>query len=122
MDERRGRCRRCAELLSDVERLERKYLHLLSKLTKAEKRIRELQEALAGRGKDSTNSSTPPSWDIVKPAKKSASVPRRGGAPVGHAPQQRPPFQADEIDAVQQHAYELCPQCGGPVELLPTPA
>jgi transposase len=105
-----------------VERLERKYFHLLSKLTQAEKRVRELQEALAGRGKDSTNSSKPPSSDIVKPAKKPTSVPRRRGAPVGHAPQQRPPFQAEEIDVVEQHAYEACPQCGGPVEWLPTPA
>ena len=117
-----GRCRRCAELLRDLERLELKYLHLLSKLTKAEKRIRELQEALAGRNKDSTNSSKPPSSDIVKPGKKPASVPRRRGASVGHAPQQRPPFEADAIDAVEQHAYESCPQCGGPVEWLPTPA
>jgi len=109
-------------LLRNLERLERRYLDLLGQLTRAEKRIRELQEALAGKNKDSTNSSKPPSSDIVKPAKKPASVPRRRGAPVGHAPQQRPPFQADEIDAVQQHAYESCPQCGGPVELLPTPA
>src|SRR5438093_13722072 len=112
MAERRGRCRQCAELLRDMERLELKYLHLLAKLTKAEKRIRELQEALAGREKDSTNSSKPPSSDIVKPVKKPTSVPRRRGAPVGHAPQQRPPFQADEIDVVQPHAYESCPQCG----------
>jgi len=105
-----------------MERLELKYLHLLSKLTKAEKRICDLQEALAGRQKDSTNSSKPPSSDIVKPAKKSVSFPGRRGAPLGHAPQQRPPFQAAEIDAVQPHAYESCPRCGGPVELLPTPA
>jgi transposase len=109
-------------LLHEVERWERKYLHLLAKVTQLEKRVQQLQEKLAGRDKDSTNSSKPPSSDIVKPAKKPASGPRRRGAPVGHAPQQRPPFQAEEIDVVQAHAYESCPQCGGPVELLPTPA
>jgi transposase len=86
------------------------------------KQVRHLRELLAARGKDSTTSSKPPSSDIVKPAKKPVSGPRRRGAQVGHAPQQRPPFEASQIDAVEQHAYESCPQCGGPVELLPTPA
>lgn len=117
-----GKCRQCAKLLSDVERWERRYYHVLAQMGQLKKQVSQLQEALAGRSKDSTNSSKPPSSDIVKPAKKPASSPRRRGAAVGHAPQQRPPFQADEIDVVQPHAYESCPQCGGPVELLPTPA
>lgn len=117
-----GKCRQCAKLLSEVERWERRYLHVAAKVGQLEKQVRQLREALAGRSKDSTNSSKPPSSDIVKPAKRPASSPRRRGAPVGHAPQQRPPFQADQIDVVEQHAYQACPQCGGPVELLPTSA
>src|SRR4029079_19782675 len=70
MAERVGKCRHCAGLLRDVERLEIKVSWLLSELTKAEKRVRQLQEALAGRDKDSTNSSKPPSSDIVKPPKR----------------------------------------------------
>jgi transposase len=109
-------------LLSEVERWERRYLHVLAEVGQLKKQVCQLKEALAGRGRDSTNSSKPPSSDIVKPAKKPASAPRRRGAPVGHAPQQRPPFQPDQIDVVEQHRYEACPQCGGPVELLPAPA
>jgi transposase len=118
----RGKCRQCAKLLIELERWERRYSQVLAKMGQLEKQVRQLQEALAGRDKDSTNSSKPPSSDIVKPAKNPNSVPRRRGAPVGHAPQHRPPFQAHEIDVVQSHAYESCPQCGGPVELLPTPS
>jgi transposase len=109
-------------LLSEVERWERRYLHVLAQVGQLKKQVRQLQEALAGRSKDSTNSSKPPSSDIVKPAKKPASSPRRRGAPVGHAPQQRPPFQAEEIDVVEPHAYQACPRCGGPVEWLPAAA
>lgn len=117
-----GKCRQCARLLGEVERWERKYLHVLAKVGQLEKQVGQLREALAGRSKDSTNSSKPPSSDIVKPAKPASSRPRRRGAPVGHAPQQRPPFQPEEIDVVEQHAYQACPQCGGPVEWLPAPA
>lgn len=117
-----GKCRQCAKLLSEVERWERRYLHVLAEMGQLKKQVRQLREALAGRSKDSRNSSKPPSSDIVKPAKKPALSPRRRGAPVGHAPQQRPPFQAEEIDVVEPHSYQACPQCGGPVELLPAPA
>jgi transposase len=117
-----GKCRQCAKLLVEVERWERRYLQVLSQVGQLERQVRQLREALAGRSKDSTTSSKPPSSDIVKPAKNLASSPRRRGAPVGHAPQQRPPFQADQIDVVEQHAYQACPRCSGPVELLPAPA
>jgi transposase len=122
MAERIGKCRHCAGLLRDVERLEIKVSWLLSELTRADRRIRQLQEALVTREKDSTNSSKPPSSDIVKPPRKPSSGKRRLGAQVGHAPQQRPPFQPEQIDAVERHSHESCPQCGGSVEQLPTPA
>jgi transposase len=121
MAEQVSRCRNCGELLRQLERMELRMVGLLAQLTKAETRVRQLQEQLAGRSKDSTNSSKPPSSDIVKPPKQ-PSGPRRRGAQVGHAPQQRPPFTPDQIDAVQRHEHASCPQCGGPVETLPTPA
>jgi transposase len=121
MAERVSKCEKCAELLHRLEAMERRVASVLGKLAKAEARVRQLQEQLAGRSKDSTNSSKPPSSDIVKPPKKPSGLHRRG-AQVGHAPQQRPPFTPGEIDVVQQHAHESCPQCGGPVEILPTPA
>lgn len=121
MAERVSKCRKCAELLHRLEAMERRLCSVLGKLAKAEARVRQLQEQLAGRSKDSTNSSKPPSSDIVKPPKKPCGH-RRRGAQVGHAPQQRPPFTPAEIDVVQRHAHASCPQCGGPVEMLPTPA
>jgi transposase len=115
-------CLKCVELMRHIEVLERKLGWVLAKLTKAEEKISRLQELLAGSKKDSTNSSKPPSSDIVKPPKKRSSRQRRRGGQLGHAPQQRAPFEASQIDAVQRHACESCPQCGGPVEMLPTPA
>lgn len=102
--------------------MEAKVSLAFEKLTKAEARIRQLQETLAGSKKDSTNSSKPPSSDIVKPPKKDSPRQRRLGAQQGHAPQQRPAFEPGDIDAVQCHAHRSCPQCGGPVEPLFTPA
>jgi transposase len=115
-------CPNCAELLRSIEMLERKIGCLLAKVAQQEKKIRELQEQLAGRKKDSSNSSKPPSSDIVKPSKKLPKGQRRRGGQEGHAAQQRPPFSPEEIDAVQRHAYEACPQCGGPVEQSSSPA
>jgi transposase len=105
-----------------AELLERKIRRVVRELAEAKEKIRTLEERLAGTKKDSTNSSKPPSSDIVKPPKKASAYQRRHGGQVGHAPQQRPPFQPGEIDVVKRHAYETCPQCGGPVEVLSTPA
>jgi transposase len=117
-----GKCRQCVKLLGELERWERRHSHDVHEIYELKQRVRRLEELLAARNKTSATSSKPPSSDIVKPAKKPAPGPRGRGGAVGHAPQQRPPFQANQIDAVQQHAYEACPKCGGPVELLPTPA
>jgi transposase len=121
MAKRVSQCANCAELVQQLEAMERRMCSVLVRLNKAEARVRQLQEQLAGRSKDSSNSSKAPSSDIVKPPKK-ASGPLRRGAQLGHAPQQRPEFSPDQIDLVQRHAHESCPQCGGPVEILPTPA
>src|SRR5688572_29944830 len=136
---RLGECRKCAEWRTSHELLEErcaesekrlalmedKVGRLYADLTKSNARVQQLQELLAGRSKDSTNSSKPPSSDIVKPPpQKPAGSPRerKRGGQVGHAPQQRAAFEPGEIDAVQQHRHESCPQCGGPVEQLPMPA
>src|SRR5688572_11256287 len=136
---RLGECPKCAEWRGRYELLEKrledsekrlalmedKVGRLYADLTKANARVQQLQEALAGRSKDSTNSSKPPSSDIVKPKPQKpadGSRERKRGGQVGHAPQQRAAFEPGEIDVVQRHAHEVCPQCGGPVEQLPTPA
>ena len=114
MAEQVKECRNCAELLQRLEMLERKVGCVLAKLAKSEARVRQLQKQLAGAKKDSGNSSKPPSSDIVKPPRKSPLRRRRLGGQEGHAPQQRPPFALNEIDVIEQHAYESCPKCGAP--------
>jgi transposase len=122
-------CPKCADWIQHAERLERKislqsaeYRDLSKKFDEVMKKFKELQEQVASGKKDSTNSSKPPSSDIVKPPNKSPPGQRRRGGQLGHAPQQRPPFELREIDDVQRHAHESCPRCGGPVEQLQAPA
>jgi transposase len=122
MAEQAPECPNCAKVLHRLEVLERRLAQTMGKLREAEARIQKLQEQLAGTKKDSSNSSKPPSSDIVKPPKKPSLRQRRLGGQKGHAPQQRPRFEPGDIDFLKRHAHESCPQCGGPVEQLPTPA
>jgi transposase len=115
-------CPKCAELLQHVEQLERRMARKDREFRELEKKLKRLQEQVAGAKKDSTNSSKPPSSDIVKPPRSAVAGQRRRGGQLGHAPQQRPPFELREIDDVQRHSHRSCPQCGGPVEQLPTSA
>ena len=136
---RLGACSKCEEWRERFELLEKRFAELekhaalmedkvgrvYADLTQAKARVQQLQEVVAGRSKDSTNSSKPPSSDIVKPpASKPATGPqeRRRGGQVGHAPQQRAAFRPDEINVVQKYKPASCPQCGGPVEELPAAA
>lgn len=117
--------KRFSELEKHCARMEEKVGRVYEELTKAKDQVERLREALAGSSKDSTNSSKPPSSDIVKPPPQQPVTDpqkRRRGGQVGHAPQQRAAFRPDEIDVVQRHEHESCPQCGGPVEQLPTTA
>lgn len=129
---RLGECPKCAEWRERFEALEKRFVEMekhaelmedrlgrvQGDLAKAKARVQQLQEALAGRSKDSTTSSKPPSSDIVKPPKRATQRARRRGGQLGHAPQQRTAFQPDQIDVVQEHRHASCPQCGGSVEPL----
>lgn len=115
--------RRYAELLQHVERLELRLSQSEKRASQAEARVKQLQEELRSSKKDSGNSSKPPSSELIRPPpKKAVRGKRRRGGQEGHAPQQRAPFTSDEIEAVERHAYDACPQCGGPVEPLREPA
>jgi transposase len=114
-------CPSCVKLQHRVEVLERRLSQVLRKFSEAEERIRKLQEQLAGSHKDSNNSSKPPSSDITKPPKKPALRRRRRGGQKGHPRHERPPFNPGDIDFLKRHAYEACPQCGGPIEQLSRP-
>lgn len=82
-------------------------------------RVAQLERELAAARKDSSNSSKPPSSDIVKPRKDAPGPPgtrRPRGAQDGHAMHDRPPFAADQVKAAELHVLTCCPCCGGPVQ------
>jgi len=77
----------------------------------------ELTDKVAKLSKNSSNSSKPPSSDIVKPPRKkkpngSCNI---GGQP-GHTKHERTPFVKDEIDDFQTHTLDACPDCGGKLQ------
>jgi transposase len=78
--------------------------------------VAELRAELAVLKKNSSNSSKPPSSDVVKKPKdkpKDGSKRKRGGQP-GHPLQQRPPFPDDEVNYTELRCLE-CPDCHGPI-------
>ncbi len=77
-------------------------------IERLELRVLELELALARAQKDSSNSSKPPSGDLVKPPKPKAGgkrkPPKRGGQP-GHKRHLREPLTPDRVD--EWITYEL---------------
>lgn len=89
------------------------------RIAELEAEVRRLSEIIARLSKNSSNSSKPPSSDIVKPPKASKPKSRRkkrkiGGQP-GHAKHEREPFTPDELDGVLDYELNCCPCCGGGV-------
>lgn len=109
------------ELIAIILRLERRLHELEAEVAALRKRNAELEAEVARLRKNSSNSSRPPSSDIVKPPKPPPARGRRrrriGGQP-GHPRHERPAFSADQIDAVRRYALKRCPDCGG--RLRPT--
>lgn len=73
------------------------------------RRIRALEDEIARLKKNSSNSSKPPSSDIVKP--KPAKPPRRRrkakrGGQHGHRKHSRPSFPPEQVDQVVEHELE----------------
>ena len=89
-----------------------------------EDQVTALQTQLAASKKNSTNSSKPPSSDIIKPPRPGGVAGRkrkRGGQP-GHPRHERPPFAAEAIDERVDYTLSVCPDCGGrtkPLDLAP---
>jgi transposase len=95
-------CARCTELEQRLEQLSA--------------RVAQLEAQLAAAKKDSTNSSKPPSSDIVKKPqdKPSQGKKRKRGGQPGHARHQRTLFADDHVQYTDLHCGE-CPDCHGPV-------
>lgn len=87
---------------------QRQYIKLLEeRIRRLEEKIQRLEEKIAQLEKNSSNSSRPPSSDIVKPLKilRRFGRKRKCGGQDGHARFSRQPFEPQDVDEVIE--YEL---------------
>jgi len=97
--------RRIAELEKEVAELRQQNAELRQQVAK-------LAEQVASLSKNSSNSSKPPSSDIVKPPKgDNGGGPRRQGGQPGHKGVARPLFRPDQIDRIEELQPAACPCC-----------
>ena len=96
------RDRRIATLEAQLAELQARFAALTAQNAK-------LLEQVAKLSKNSSNSSKPPSSDIVKPRPPDPpSGPRKPGGQPGHAGVHRLPFSEDQIDEVVDHVPARC--------------
>jgi transposase len=98
-------------LRSQVLGLEQTNAQLRGEVRQLRADNQKLQDQIARLKRDSSNSSKPPSSDIVKPKKKGTSRgkrPRKIGGQKGHPRQERIPFAPDDIGPILP--YELSPK------------
>jgi len=87
-----------------IATLEKQVAELLKVNAELTEHVAKLTDKIAGLLKNSSNSSKPPSSDIVKPATiKQSDGPRRQGGQPGHQGVNRPPFEPEQID----HTFPL---------------
>ena len=97
----------------------------VKKLLAMDKALRKLQKQVDRPTKNSTNSSKPPSSDIVKPhnrdlaATDNAAAKRKIGGQPGHPKYQRPLIPGNDISSFYEYQLECCPDCFG--LMLPRP-
>jgi transposase len=88
---------------------------LQARIAELETIVAELRAKLARATRNSSNSSKPPSSDIVKPPRpappKGQSRRRIGGQP-GHKRHERASFPPDQVDEVHTHKMRRCPHTG----------
>ncbi len=80
-----------------------------------------LSELVAKLSKNSSNSSKPPSSDIVKPPKpkpkgKRKKGRRKIGGQKGHPKHERQPFAVEDLSDAWEYHLDRCPDCGGRVK------
>ena len=86
-------------------------------------RITALEAELAKAKKNSSNSSKPPSSDMVKPPRPPAKdgKKRKRGAQPGHQQHLHPIFPPEAINHIEPYTLGCCPDCGGSLRLAKRP-
>ena len=109
--------RHIAELQEQLKQRDERIAALEKQVAELSELVTKLTDKVAKLSKNSSNSSKPPSSDIVKPPRKKKDNGSRniGGQP-GHTKHERTPFATDEIDDFQTHTLDACPDCGGKLE------
>ena len=109
--------RRIAELEAQLRQRDERIAAL-------ERDVAQLAQKIAQLSKNSSNSSKPPSSDIIKPPAPQGkhTKGRRGiGGQPGHPKHERASFPPDQSNRVQEHVLDACPGCGGRLKRLPKP-
>jgi len=104
-----------------IAELERQVRERDERIAALERQVAQLTEQVARLSKNSSNSSKPPSSDIVKPPKpkgKNRKRRRRIGGQPGHPKHEREPFGPDQVNRVRTYTLHACPRCGGRLKPL----
>lgn len=102
--------RRIADLEKQNGELRAENAQLREQVARLTEQVAKLTEQVARLSKNSSNSSKPPSSDIVKPPKPdSPKGPRRQGGQPGHPGVGRPPFRPDQIGPAKELHPPACP-------------
>lgn len=111
-----SRDRQIAEQQAQIAELSRQLETALETIAKLRARVAELEEKL---GKNSSNSSKPPSsdppWAEPKPKPKRGKKRKRGGQP-GHEKHVRPLVPQDRVDEVVPVKPSNCKGCGAAID------
>jgi transposase len=110
---RKNTCPNCKRLRQQVRALQ-------AQVQALQETVRLLQGELARLRKDSSNSSKPPSSDLVKhpkPAPPPGQAQRAPGGQPGHPHHQRPLLPPELLtDGAHEHRLDHCPACGHALE------
>ena len=109
------------ELIAIILRFEQRLNALEAEVATLRKRNAELEAEVARLRKNSSNSSKPPSSDIVKPPKPPAPPgqgKRRIGGQPGHTRHEREAFTPEQVDRTRVYELDRCPDCGGRLKRL----
>ena len=110
--------RRFAELERKFDAVVKQLDETTAKLDETTAKLDEVTAKLAAATKNSSNSSKPPSSDIVKPIRpRKPAGKRKKGGQKGHQRTIRPAVPENELDWLTQYSFEQCPCCGGPVSI-----